>query len=67
LVIDQGTQATRAFAFDREGRVQASTSYRISLHRLGADMIEEEFLSHPITAQAARYRHFLDLLLATID
>ncbi|UCG23972.1 MAG: hypothetical protein JSW55_17865 [Chloroflexota bacterium] len=42
LVIDQGTHATRAFAFDQEGEVQASEFRRIALHRRSAEVIEQD-------------------------
>ena len=42
LVIDQGTHATRAFAFDNDGRIQASAYAPIALNRLSADKIEQD-------------------------
>lgn len=42
LVIDQGTHATRAFAFDEIGRIRASAYAPITLDRLSADRIEQD-------------------------
>ncbi|MCA9930316.1 MAG: hypothetical protein KC419_17655 [Anaerolineales bacterium] len=42
LVIDQGTHATRALAFDENGRIQASAYAPITLNRISADKIEQD-------------------------
>ncbi len=42
LIIDQGTHATRAFAFDGNGRIQAAAYCPINLNRLSADRIEQD-------------------------
>jgi glycerol kinase len=42
LAIDQGTHATRALVFDHEGRVETSAYRPLALHRLSADMIEQD-------------------------
>lgn len=42
LVIDQGTHATRAFAFDEDGRIQAAAYAPINLNRISADKIEQD-------------------------
>lgn len=42
LVVDQGTHATRAFAFDEDGRIRASDYAPVALHRLSADKIEQD-------------------------
>lgn len=42
LIIDQGTHATRALAFDGDGRIQATAYHPITLNRLTADRIEQD-------------------------
>lgn len=42
LIIDQGTHATRAFAFDEDGRIRASAYAPLALNRLSADKIEQD-------------------------
>lgn len=42
LVIDQGTHATRALAFDENGRIRASAYAPVTLRRLSADKIEQD-------------------------
>ena len=42
LVIDQGTHATRALAFDAKGLVVATAHYPIALQRISADRIEQD-------------------------
>lgn len=42
LVVDQGTHATRAFAFDEDGRIRASAYAPIALDRYSADKIEQD-------------------------
>ena len=42
LIIDQGTHATRAFAFDKHGRIRASAHAPVALNRLSADKIEQD-------------------------
>ena len=42
LIIDQGTHATRAFAFDQHGRIHASSYAPVALNRLSADRIEQD-------------------------
>lgn len=42
LVIDQGTHATRALAFDEHGRIQASAYCPIALHGAGSDHVEQD-------------------------
>ena len=42
LIIDQGTHATRAFAFDKHGRIHASAYTPVALNRLSPDKIEQD-------------------------
>ncbi|HID51433.1 MAG TPA: hypothetical protein EYP41_05275 [Anaerolineae bacterium] len=42
LIIDQGTHATRALAFDTDGQVQASAHCPLALQRLSADRVEQD-------------------------
>ena len=42
LIIDQGTHATRAFAFDQNGRIHASAYTPVALNRLSTDKIEQD-------------------------
>ncbi|HEX6385235.1 MAG TPA: FGGY family carbohydrate kinase [Anaerolineae bacterium] len=42
LIVDQGTHATRAFAFDEESRIRISAYVPVALDRLSADKIEQD-------------------------
>ena len=42
LIIDQGTHATRALAFDASGRVQAAAHCPVTLRRRGPDRAEQD-------------------------
>ncbi|HFQ93398.1 MAG TPA: hypothetical protein ENK32_05280 [Anaerolineae bacterium] len=42
LIIDQGTHATRALAFDADGQALAATHCPVSLQRLSADRVEQD-------------------------
>ncbi len=42
LIIDQGTHATRALAFDADGQVRAAAHCPITLRRLNADRVEQD-------------------------
>ncbi len=42
LVIDQGTHATRAFAFDEDGRVRASAFREVALRGSGSAQVEQD-------------------------
>lgn len=58
LVIDQGTHATRAFAFDETGRIRASAYAPITLDRQSADKIEQD----PAQIVASMHRVLAELL-----